>query len=128
MKENTLQTAESWWNKYGKTTPESFTIQGLFEDLVAYANWLQQEEKLSLEDRKKAFIESVRPYVDEVGKDVATSFCRYWLQIAKNGRKFKFEKEATWDVKLRLKTWVRNQRNFTAAGILKNKYAREKED
>lgn len=87
-----------------------------------------ETQTVSLEERKLKFIESVRPYVEEIGKDAANDFTRYWLQITPKGRKFKFEKEKTWDIKLRLKTWVRNQRNFTAAGILEKKYAREKQN
>lgn len=87
-----------------------------------------ETQAVPLEERKRKFIESVRPYVEEIGKDTANDFTRYWLQITPKGRKFKFEKEKTWDIKLRLKTWVRNQRNFTAAGILEKKYARERQN
>lgn len=97
------------------------------EFCVAYADWLMQEDKRSLQERRDRFIDEVRPYVDDMGKDNANQFCKYWLQISPRGRKYKFEKEKTWDMKLRIGTWMRNQRNFSIAGILDKKYARDAE-
>lgn len=76
-------------------------------------------EAKSLEERKREFIESVRPFVGEIGKGTANEFCSYWLQKSERGRKYKFEKEKTWDIKLRLKTWMRNKEKFSIVNMLK---------
>jgi hypothetical protein len=125
MKINDVDTAVSWLIDRGYN---HIMAEKWGEELVAYADWLQQEEKKSLEERKTEFIESIRPYLDEMGREAANSFAKHWLQIPPKGRKYKFEKEDTWNINLRIKTWMRNKRAFTAAGILEKKYAREKED
>ena len=116
MKINDVDTAVSWLidRGYNHIMAESWS-----KDLVAYAEWLQQEDKRSLEERKADFIESVRPYVEEIGKEEANAFAKYWLQIPAKGRKFKFEKEKTWDIKLRLKNWMRNKEKFSIVNMLR---------
>ena len=66
-----------------------------------------------LEIRRQQLVDSVRPFVEEMGRDAANGFCKYWLQISPKGRKFKFEKEKTWNLKLRISTWMKNQTKWT---------------
>lgn len=71
-----------------------------------------------LEVRKQQFVDSVKPFVEEMGRDAANNFCKYWLQIPPKGRKFKFEKEKTWNLKLRISTWMKNQTKFSLVNAM----------
>lgn len=72
-----------------------------------------------LEVRKQQFVDSVKPFVEEMGRDAANSFCKYWLQISPKGRKFKFEKEKTWNLKLRISVWMKNNRSWSVVSMLR---------
>lgn len=74
-----------------------------------------------LEDRKRDFIDSLRPYIEEYGEEMMTKFGLYWMQIPVRGKKMKFEKEKGWNLKLRIKTWASNEKKFSIVGMLKNK-------
>ena len=87
--------------------------------LVSYVDYLHKEDSRSLEDRKQAFIDTVRPYVEEMGTSNANDFCKYWLQITPRGRKYKFEKEKTWNTKLRIGTWMRNVEKSKIVSMLR---------
>lgn len=79
------------------------------------------EEIKSLEDRKQAFIDSVRPFVTEDNKGRMNRFVKYWLERSAKGRKFRFEKETAFDVKKRIATWERNEKKFSVANLMKRK-------
>lgn len=117
-RENSEATA---WDFYENLTGEQYQEMGLIEIMVAYADWLNHAPTVPLQDRKEAFIESVRPFVEDMGKNNANDFCKYWLQIVPGGRKYKFEKEKTWDVKLRINTWMRNVRKHSIVNMVSGK-------
>ena len=101
MKENSIETAREFLSNL---EPNS----SLEETLVLYADYLTKEEKKSLEERKMAFIESVRPYVEDMGAENANAFCKYWMFKGERDRKMRFEKQKTWDIKGRIRTWMSN--------------------
>lgn len=67
----------------------------------------------SIEDRRKDFENSVRPYLDQYGQELCTEFCGYWTEPNKNNSKMRFELQKTWEVGRRLSTWKRNQERRT---------------
>ena len=101
MKENNIETAKEFLSNLG-------SISSLEETLVLYADYLTKEEKKSLEERKMAFIETVRPYVEDMGAENANAFCKYWMFKGERDRKMRFEKQKTWDIKGRIRTWMSN--------------------
>lgn len=71
---------------------------------------------LSLEDRKKAFRETLVPFAKsdknpngKFDKEMVKDFFEKWTEPAtKSKNKMRFELEKSWDAALRLKTWERN--------------------
>lgn len=92
----------------------SFDIDGLVDKIE---DLYQSDEKKSLEERKQAFVETVRPFVDMYGKEMCSDFCKYWYEASRR-KKMRFELQKTWDIKMRLSTWSRNQKKFSIVGML----------
>lgn len=66
-----------------------------------------EEEDKPLEERRLAFIEDIGRFKSEYSPDLMNSFFRYWAEADKRG-KMRWEKQKTWDTKLRLVTWAKN--------------------
>ena len=72
-----------------------------------------------LEERKEAFRSRLKKIMDEVDPNLKKyptwlrkEFWEYWTALDNDfGRKMKFEKEKSWNTKLRLNTWRRNASN-----------------
>lgn len=77
-----------------------------------------KENESGLEARRSSFIEELRPFISDYGKDVVNAFGKYWLERSTKGRKFRFEKQPTFNISLRLKTWVKNQQKFSVVSML----------
>lgn len=77
------------------------------------------ETRKPMEQRRSEFIEELRPFVELMGKDEANKFAKHWLEKSINGRKFRFEKEKTFDVARRVETWMRNSEKFKIVNMLK---------
>jgi len=85
-----------------------------------YSNYQIEETKEKIENidkRKTAFKEQVKDYINEVPKNILTEFFNYWTETNKSGSKMKFELEKTWDIKRRLKTWIRNSSAWSGKPI-----------
>ena len=75
----------------------------------------QDALQLVLKPRRDAFIEELRQYADEYGKEMCNAFYRYWTEVEnrKEGSnlasiKMRFEKQPTWELGRRLITWNKN--------------------
>lgn len=66
-------------------------------------------------ERKKAFEQSLVPYVDLYGSEMIRDFCDYWTEKNKSGTLMRFEKQPTWEIALRLKTWDKRQKEKSSA-------------
>ena len=66
-------------------------------------------------ERKKAFEQSLVPYVDLYGSEMLREFCDYWTEKNKSGTLMRFEKQPTWETSLRLKTWDKRQKEKSSA-------------
>ena len=62
----------------------------------------------SITSRRKAFADSIAPYVDEYGREMCNAFFAYWTEPNKSGTRMRFELEKTWDVSRRIKRWANN--------------------
>lgn len=60
-----------------------------------------------LEERKQAFIDKVYSFSNVYDHCLLDKFIDYWTECG--GRKMRFEKEKTYELALRLKTWKRNE-------------------
>lgn len=71
------------------------------------------EEKLK--QRRDAFIEELRPYVNIYGREMINSFYSYWSETNRSNTKMRFELQPTFEISRRLTTWANNniKRNGT---------------
>lgn len=73
-------------------------------------------KQLTIDMRKKEFSATLTPFLNEFGKNLLNEFYFYWVEPNKSKTKLKFELERTWDVKRRLNTWAKNDKNFNKNG------------
>ena len=97
-------------------SPDIHDLERLLDKIEALYS---KEEDSSLEARRSSFIEELRPFISDYGKDVVNAFGKYWLERSVKGRKFRFEKQPTFNISLRLKTWVANQKKFSLISMLR---------
>jgi hypothetical protein len=76
-------------------------------------------QRKSLEDkqremviRQQEFGSSLVEFIPQYGKEMVRAFYDYWREPNKSRTKFKKEMKDTWDTKLRLVTWEKNQDKF----------------
>ena len=91
--------------------------EDLFEDIIKLAD-LQLKP---LNERKQEFIESLKPFVEIIGKDEANNFYNYWTALKPKSKKMAWEKEKSWNLEARLKTWMKNKNKFNIVNMLKSK-------
>jgi hypothetical protein len=73
-------------------------------------NLLEKQEKMKI--REKEFYASLIPFSSAYPKDMLRSFFNYWKEPNKSRTRMKFEMEETWDLKLRLLRWEKNNYKF----------------
>lgn len=76
----------------------------------------KRTEKNNIEDRKLAFAETLKPFVEKYGDKMIfgpTGFYSYWTEPNKSKTKFRMESEKTWDISRRLATWAENDKSFS---------------
>ena len=87
-------------------------------------------EERTLEQRKEEFraklisltLESdQKTYKSPYNKEMLKKFWNHWTELSPNGRKFRFEKQATFDMSRRLATWVTRSKTFSIVGLLQSK-------
>ena len=101
-----------------KHSPDIHDLEGLLDKIEALYS---KEEDSSLEARRSSFIEELRPFIGEYDRAMVNDFAKHFLQIVKGGRKYLFEKQTTWNTKLRLANWKRNQVKWSIANMIKQK-------
>ncbi|MFD2600193.1 hypothetical protein ACFSQ3_14640 [Sphingobacterium corticis] len=65
---------------------------------------------LSLEDRKISFTEKLAAFTGVYSKDTLNEFYFYWTEKNENGKKMRFEMQKVFDIKRRLATWSKNEK------------------
>lgn len=67
----------------------------------------------SIEERKSKFYDSLTVYVDEYPKKMLRDFYDYWSEHGEKDKKLRFEKEKTFGIEQRLRTWYnRNPKQY----------------
>jgi len=74
--------------------------------------------KNNIEERKLKFADALKPFLDEYGRDMLNDFYFYWTEHGENDKKLRFEKEKTFGISQRLRTWFsRNPNQYQKEGI-----------
>lgn len=82
----------------------------------------EPEGMLPLEERKKLFIDTVRPHIETMGIDEANRFAKYWMATsAKRPKYMAWEKEKSWNLEARIRNWMKNKKTWSIVGQLKRK-------
>ena len=68
--------------------------------------------------RGMLFSKSIAEMDLDIDQNIIKDFIDYWTED--NGKKMRFEMEKTWNTNLRLKRWVRNQKNFSRGNNANN--------
>lgn len=72
-----------------------------------------KEKKLNIEERKSKFYDSLTLFVDEYPKKMLRDFYDYWSEHGEKDKKLRFEKEKTFGIEQRLRTWYnRNPKQY----------------
>jgi hypothetical protein len=62
----------------------------------------------TIEDRKAEFKNSLSHFLNDFEKDLLNEFYKYWTEHGEKDRKMRFEKERSFNIKLRLEKWLKN--------------------
>jgi hypothetical protein len=92
-----------------ETKPKQKAIR---EEEIREDDIRKDNNKKDLESRKTDFYNQIANFVNDYSKNDLRDFFEYWSEHNENGKKMKFEMQKTFDVSLRLKTWLRNKPNF----------------
>jgi hypothetical protein len=77
-----------------------------------------KEKVINIEERKLKFANALKPFLDEYGRDMLNDFYFYWTEHGENDKKLRFEKEKTFGISQRLRTWFsRNPKQYQKEGI-----------
>jgi len=69
--------------------------------------------KNNIEERKLKFADALKPFLDEYGRELLNDFYFYWTEHGENDKKLRFEKEKTFGISQRLRTWFsRNPKQY----------------
>jgi len=66
----------------------------------------------NIDSRKTSFANSLKPFLNDYGKDMLNDFYFYWTEHGEKDKKMRFEKEKSFDIKLRLRTWNKRSEDF----------------
>jgi hypothetical protein len=61
--------------------------------------------KNNIEERKLKFADALKPFLDKYGRDLLNDFYFYWTEHGENDKKLRFEKEKTFGISQRIRTW-----------------------
>ncbi len=65
------------------------------------------DKSATLEFRKDDFYKSLIPYTQKYGKDMLRAFFDYWTEASPKAKKMRWEKQAAFEINLRLATWAK---------------------
>jgi hypothetical protein len=71
--------------------------------------------------RKREFYNSLIPFLDFYSKDMLKDFFEYWSEHGENDKKFRKEKEKSFNLELRLKTWFKRSKEFKEKNVAPKK-------
>lgn len=65
----------------------------------------------TIEERKLKFADALKPFLDEYGREMLNAFYSYWTEHGEHDKKLRFEKEKTFGIANRLRTWYSRNPN-----------------
>jgi hypothetical protein len=68
-------------------------------------------KNINIEERKSKFYASLTLFVDEYPKQMLRDFFEYWTEHGEKDKKLRFEKEKTFGIEQRLRTWYNRNPN-----------------
>ena len=84
------------------------------------SDFMYKSTTQSIDERKAQFQATIRPYVEEFGKELCNKFYFHWSSVNGKGWKLAFEKEKSWNLRMRLETWKNNEIKFRTLNLLNN--------
>lgn len=81
---------------------------------------IKKYDKKPIEERKQEFIINYKKVLIHQS-DFNCEFVDYWTEHGENDRKMRFEKEKSFDISRRFKTWQRNSKKFNKPIKVDNK-------
>jgi len=62
-------------------------------------------KNINIDERKNKFYDAIAKYVDEYPKQMLRDFFNYWTEHGEKDKKLRFEKQTTFGIEQRLRTW-----------------------
>jgi|LakMenEpi03Aug12_release.lakeMendotaPanAssembly.Ray.scaffolds.fasta_scaffold396584_2 hypothetical protein len=106
--ENTCERNKTNGSKGGrpKKPKETEKTQMVLEEPKKADNNNKNDNKNdSIEERKLKFANSLSAFLETYGRDLLNDFYFYWTEHGTNDKKLRFEKEKTFGIEQRLRTW-----------------------
>ena len=66
----------------------------------------------NIDSRKTSFANSLKPFLDLYGKEMLNDFYFYWTEHGEKDKKMRYEKQTSFNVELRLRTWNKRSNSF----------------
>ena len=66
----------------------------------------------NIKDRKTSFAISLEPYLEFYNREMLNNFYLYWTEHGEKDKKMRYEKEKSFDIKLRLLNWSKRSESF----------------
>ena len=66
----------------------------------------------NIKDRKTSFAISLEPYLELYNREMLNNFYMYWTEHGEKDKKMRYEKEKSFDIKLRLLNWSKRSESF----------------
>jgi hypothetical protein len=89
---------------------------------------IKQTNNISIQERKLKFADTLKPFIDEYGKELIKDFYLYWSEHGDNDKKMKFEKQKSFGIIQRLRTWKKNDKKFNNGNKQETVTERNKRD
>lgn len=105
----TLDKAEELAKHRKASLPDSVAIKTVAKVAV---NVNDNVNVNNIEERKANFANSLKPYLSVYGKDMLNDFYGYWTEHGEKDKKFRAEKQTSFNIERRLETWKRNDAKF----------------
>lgn len=92
----------------------SYSVEaGIKDACIAYEKEVANPVEESVEDRKAAFKERMKPYSGMYDVNTLQKFYEYWTAFkTPKSKMMHFEKQKTFSMGMRLRTWKENQDRF----------------
>lgn len=101
-----------------------FIIRNIENYIPNFAGSQSQSLK-SIQERKLAFSEAIKPYLGKYGREFLNEFYLYWTQVGQGERKMLFEKQKSFQIPNRLALWKRNLKKPSSDQILNSNESKD---